>query len=98
MKIDRFTKYALITLVLIVAIMTVSAYVGFIVGGNVATDDKANNLAGGGTSYSPFDIAKLGLTGEYIGFFTAGAVGGFIVGYILPSVLNSNAFARRENQ
>jgi hypothetical protein len=92
MKMDRFTKYALITMVFIVAIMAVSAYVGFIVGGNVATDDKVNNLAGGGTAYSPLDIAKLGLTGEYIGFFIAGAVGGFIVGYILPSVLNNNVF------
>jgi hypothetical protein len=97
MKIDKFTKYALITMVLIVAIMTVSAYVGFIVGGNVATDDKVNNMAGGGTAYSPLDIAKLGLTGEYLGFFIAGAVGGFIVGYIFPTILNNNAFSRREN-
>ena len=97
MKIDRFTKYALITMVLIVVIMVVSAYVGFIVGGNVATDDKVNNMAGGGTAYSPIDIAKLGLTGQYVGFFIAGSVGGFIVGYIFPSILNSNAFSRREH-
>ena len=86
---DRFTKYALITMILIVAIMIASAYVGFIVGGNAATDDKVNNLAGGGTTYSPINIAKIGLVGQYAGFFIAGAAGGFIVGYILPSVLNS---------
>ena len=31
---DRFTKYALLAMVLIVAIMTVSAYVSYSVGGN----------------------------------------------------------------
>ena len=87
---DRFTKYALITMVLIVAIMTVSAYVGYIVGGNKATDDSVNNLAGGGTTYLPLNFARLGLTGQYIGFFIAGAVGGFIVGYIVSSILNSS--------
>jgi hypothetical protein len=87
---DRFTKYALVTMVLIVAIMTASAYIGYIVGGNKATDDSVNNLAGGGTTYLPFNFAKLGYTGQYIGFFIAGAIGGFIVGYIVPSVLNSS--------
>ncbi len=94
---DKFTKYALLTMVLIVAIMTVSAYIGFIVGGNAATDDKVNNMAGGGTAYSPLDISKLGLTGEYAGFFTAAAVGGLIVGYLFPSVFSNNVVSRREN-
>ena len=92
----RFTKYALVTLVLIVSIITVSAYIGFIVGGNGATDDKVNGMAGGGSTYSPFTIERFGEIGEYSGFFTAGAASGFIVGYILPSVLNNDAVSRRK--
>jgi ABC-type cobalt transport system substrate-binding protein len=96
---DKFTKYALITLVLIISIMTVSAYIGYIVGCNAATDDTVNDLAGGGSEpVSPFTIEPFGETGEYVGFFLAGAVGGFAVGYILPSVFsNTNVASRREN-
>jgi hypothetical protein len=92
---DRFTKYALITLVLIVSIMTISAYIGFIVGGNAATDDKVNDMAGGGSTYSPFTIEPFGEVGEYIGFFIAGATGGFIVGYLVPSIFNNKAAVTR---
>ena len=44
---DKFNKYALITLALIVAVLLVSAYVSYHVGGNEATDDKVNDKAGG---------------------------------------------------
>ena len=94
---DKFTKYALLTMVLIVSIMTISAYIGFIVGGNAATDDKVNDMAGGGRTYSPFTVEPFGEMGEYVGFFTAASAGGFIVGYLLPSVLSNNAVSRREN-
>lgn len=94
---DRFTRYALITMIVIVSIMTISAYIGFIVGGNAATDDTVNGLAGGGSTYSPFTVEPFGEIGEYVGFFTAASVGGFIVGYLLPSVLSNNAVSRRED-
>lgn len=93
---DRFEKYALLTLVLIVSIATIAGYIGFQVGGNAATDDTVDQMAGGGSIYSPFTIEPFGETGEYIGFFIAGSVGGFIVGYIVPSIFNSPA-SRREN-
>jgi hypothetical protein len=94
---DKFTKYALITLFAILAIMTIGAYIGYMMGGNAATDDIVNDLGGGGTVYSPFTIDALGENGEYIGFFFAGAIGGFIVGYLLPSVMNKNTRAGGAN-
>lgn len=94
---DRFTKCALVTMALIVSIMTVNAYIGFVVGGNTATDDTVNNMAGKATNYNPFTVEAWGLNGEYFGFFTAGAAGGFLVGYILPSVLSNDAVLRRED-
>ncbi len=94
---DKFTKYALITMVVIVAVMIVGAYVGYAVGGNAATDDIVNDLGGGGTTYSPFTIEAFGEEGEYVAFFIAGAVGGFIVGYIMPSVFNKSTTSGRVN-
>jgi hypothetical protein len=94
---DKFTKYALIAMVLIVSIMVVSAYIGYSVGGNAATDDVVNDLAGGGTTYFPFTVEAFGEMGEYVGFFVAASASGFIVGYIFPSVLSNNASSRREN-
>ena len=98
---DKFTKYALLTMAIIVVIMTTSAYIGNIVGGNVATDNKVNNAASGSsttTYYNPFTIEHWGVNGEYVGFFTAGCAGGFIVGYIFPAVFKSNVTSRRKNQ
>ena len=87
---DRFNKYALMTLILIVSVLLVSAYVSYHVGGNSATDDNVNNKAGGGTTYSPFTIEGFGENGEYVGFCLAGCVGGFIVGYIFPTVFKQS--------
>jgi hypothetical protein len=92
---DKFTKYVLIGLAVALLVMTVSAYVGFMIGGNAATDDIVNDLGGGGTVYSPFTVEALGEYGEYIGFFVVGSVGGFIVGYILPSVFNGKTASGR---
>ena len=95
---DKFTKYALLAMVLIVAIMMASGYVGYKVGGNSATDDKVNNKASGSSTtvyYNPFTIEHWGVTGEYFGFCAAGCVGGFLVGYIFPTVMNGKT--RREN-
>jgi hypothetical protein len=35
--------------------------------------------------------------GEYIGFGMAGVVGGFIVGYVVPTAFGKNTPERREN-
>jgi len=96
---DRFNKYALLTLALIVAILLVSAYVSYQVGGNKATDDKVNAAAGsnGDTYYNPFTIEHWGVNGEYVGFFAAGVAGGFIVGYIFPTVFKTNIAPRSKN-
>ena len=99
---DGFTKYALLAMVLIVTIMTVSAYVGYSVGGNEATDDKVNNVASGSsttvyTVYNPFTVENWGVHGEYVGFFSVGCVGGFLVGYLFPIVFTSNIVSRRKN-
>jgi hypothetical protein len=90
---DKLYKYATITMVSIVIACVVMGYIGYQVGGNAATDDQADQQAGGGTSYNPFIIQNLGLgdTNEYIGFFAAGAVGGFLVGYIFPTFMTKTA-------
>ena len=87
-------------MVIIVAAMTVSAYYSYMVGGNAATDDTVNNAASGTTTtvyYNPFTIEYWGDNGEYVGFFLAGCVGGFLVGYLFPIVFKSNIAPRREN-
>jgi hypothetical protein len=97
---DRFTKYALIAMILIVSIMIVSGYIGYRVGGNAATDNKVNNAASGSSTtvyYNPFTIEHWGQNGEYVGFFSAGCAGGLIVGYIFPSVMSKSAISRRKN-
>lgn len=97
---DRFVKYALIVMVAIVLVMLASAYIGYRVGGNAATDDKVNAAAGsnGDTYYNPFTIEHWGVHGEYVGFFAAGCVGGFLVGYFYPTVFKSYITSRRKNQ
>jgi hypothetical protein len=97
---DRFTEYALLAMVLIVAIMTVSAYVGYFVGGNAATDDTVNSAASGSSTavyYNPFTIEHWGVHGEYVGFFSAGCLGGLLVGYLFPTVFKSSIGSRRKN-
>lgn len=89
---DKFTKYALLTMTIIVAVMMVSAYVGTAVlkqemGG---TDATVNEKAGESEPVLPFTIGPLGEMGEYLGFGMAGVVGGFLVGYIVPSIFSKN--------
>ena len=98
---DRFVKYALIAMVAIVLVMLVSAYVGYKVGGNSATDDNVNNKASGSSTtvyYNPFTIEHWGVHGEYVGFFAAGCCGGFGVGYMYPTVFKTTPRSRRKNQ
>lgn len=96
---DKFNKYALVTLTMIVAVLLVCAYVSYQVGGNSATDDTVNAKAGGNgdTYYNPFTIEHWGLHGEYVGFLAAGCAGGFVVGYIFPIVFKYDIAPRRKN-
>lgn len=85
---DKFTKYALLIMVMAVAVMIVATYVGvYVYGGNMETkyitmiEEAAEKL---GLNFG--HLVELGETGEYIGFSVAGALCGFIIGYIMPSV------------
>jgi hypothetical protein len=100
-KMDKFNKYALITVTVIVAVLLVCAYVSYQVGGNSATDDNVNSKASGGAAtvyYNPFTIEHWGVHGEYVGFFAAGCCGGFGVGYMYPTVFKTTPRSRRKNQ
>jgi ABC-type cobalt transport system substrate-binding protein len=96
---DRFTKYALLTMTVIVAVLMVLAYVGTAVLGQEmgGTDATVNENAGESEPILPVTIAPLGEIGEYIGFGMAGVVGGLIVGYFVPVILNKKEPSRREN-
>jgi len=90
---DKFTKYALLTMAVIVAIMVTSTYVGSVVlkGGMEGTDSQVNNSAHA-TSWFGFKFTAdaWGQMGEYIGFSAAGAVGGLIVGYSYPAIFSKS--------
>ena len=101
---DKFTKYALLTMIVIVTIMTVLTYLGAAVfnAGMEGTDATVNDAAASHTTSwfgFPFTADALGQMGEYIGFSLAGVVGGFIVGYCFPTIFSRNKddTSRREN-
>ena len=80
-RIDKFTKYALVTMTIILAIMLVLTYVGVnVFGGELGGTDTS--VASGSSllvHYSRVD--------QYIAFAVGGAAGGLVVGYLLPTVL-----------
>jgi len=86
---DKFTKYALLTMSAIVLAMLISTYVGFLIFGSsifgtrylTVIEDEAKQF--GLTVGHPIE---LGVTGEYVGFTLAGVVAGFIIGYLIPTV------------
>ncbi len=89
MKIDKFTKYALLTMIAIVAVLMVSTYVGYLIFGSsifetkylTVIEDQARQF---GLAFG--HVIELGETGEYIGFTLAGVIAGFFIGYLIPSV------------
>jgi hypothetical protein len=98
---DKFIKSYLIIGVAAVLVLLACAYVGYLVGGNTATDDSVNAKASGSEEtvyYSPFTIEHWGDNGEYLGFFVAGCVGGFIVGFLSPIVFGSYPAIRRKDE
>lgn len=94
MKIDRFTKYGLLTMIAIVAVLVISTYVGYLIFGSsifetkylTVMEDQARQL---GLAFG--HVIELGETGEYVGFTLAGVIAGFVIGYLIPS-----AFGREE--
>ena len=91
-KIDKFTKYALITLIIILAIQLVLTYVGVnVFGGQMGGTDTS--VASGFnllTHYSSVD--------QYVAFTIGGAAGGLVVGYLLPTVLGQLSKRTEEKQ
>lgn len=75
-------------MVMIVAAMIAATYIGvFIVGGDMETayismiEEEAEKL---GLSFGhPIELDE---AGEYIGFTVAGAISGFIIGYMIPVI------------
>jgi hypothetical protein len=90
--VDKFTKYALITMTVIVVAMLVSTYVGYIMFGPsifetrylTVIEDQAMKF---GRSFGW--VVQLGVTGEYIGFTLAGVVAGLVIGYLIPTVFEN---------
>lgn len=84
-RIDRFTKYALITMTLMIAIMLVSTYVGVtIFGGKMGGTDSS--VAKGFSFLTHYTMVD-----EYVVFSIGGALGGLVVGYLLPSVFGQKS-------
>ena len=89
---DKFTKYALITMTAIVVAMLISTYVGYALFGPsifetrylTVIEDQARQF---GRTFGW--VVELGITGEYVGFGLAGVVAGFIIGYLIPSVFSN---------
>ena len=82
-KLDKFTKYVLLTMAVMLTIMLVSTYVGVnVFGGKMGGTDSA--VASGGFSY----LTHYTMFDEYIVFSIGGACGGLLIGYLLPSMFS----------
>lgn len=89
---DKFTKYTLSTMTVIVIAMLISTYVGYVLFGPsifqtrylTVIEDQARQF---GRTFGW--VVELGQTGEYVGFGLAGVVAGFIIGYLIPSVFSN---------
>jgi cobalt/nickel transport system permease protein len=92
-RIDKFTKYALVTMTVIIAIMLVSTYVGVnVFGGKMGGTDSS--VASGGFSF----LTHYTMVDEYVVFTIGGAAGGLVVGYLLPSIFGQMSKRTEEKQ
>jgi cobalt/nickel transport system permease protein len=90
--IDKFTKYTVAAMFIIIAGMLVSTYAGYSIYGSsifetrylTVIEDQARSL---GLAFG--HVIELGIVGEYIGFTIAGIISGFIIGYLIPSVFGA---------
>ncbi len=88
-RLDKFNKYALVTMFAIVVGMLVSTYVGYSIYGSsifetryiTVIEDQARNL---GLAFG--HIIELGAMGEYVGFTITGCAAGLVIGYLFLSV------------
>ena len=89
---DRFTKNILMTMIGLVAAMVIGAYLGvFVFKGDMETKYiKVIEEQAAEQHLEPTHIVELDEVGEYVGFSAAGAIGGFIIGYLLPSIFERN--------
>ena len=91
-KIDKFTRYALITMTIILVIMLIGTYVGVNVfkGEMGGTDTSVASGSSLLVHYTRVD--------QYVAFAIGGAAGGLIVGYLLPTVLGQLSKRTEEKQ
>jgi len=94
---DKFTKYVLLIMVAAVALMIISTYIGiFIYGGSMETkyitiiENEAEEL---GLNFG--HLVELGEEGEYIAFSAAGAIAGFLMGYLIPPIFETKKTAKQ---
>ena len=91
--IDKFEKYALLVMTLVVALMIASTYIGAVLlrAEMQGTDATVNNSTHVTSWFGlPFTTTAIGQFGEYIGFSLAGIAGGLIVGYSFPRIFSDN--------
>lgn len=83
---DRFTKTALVLMIVITAIFLIGAYLGYIGGHGMEGTDAMVEEHAASTAANVEAVALIiaitDLVGESWGFTIAGIVAGFIVGYI----------------
>ncbi len=92
-NLDKFTKYALLTMTVIVIAMLISMYLGYLYFGSsifetrylTVIEDQARQFG-----LSIGHLIELGVVSEYIGFTIAGSSAGFLIGYLIPSVFGSS--------
>ncbi len=79
---DRFTKTALMSMILIAAIIAAGAYIGYSKGGDLAgVDGTVEALAAPGTAPEGVGTKLMARIGEPLGFAFVGMTGGLITGY-----------------
>ena len=96
--VDRFTKTALVLMVVITAIFCIGAYLGYISGAGMEGTDGVveDHAAEIGNREAVELIPTIGIygdMGEYVGFTLAGVVSGLIVGYLWTGIFSG----RRED-
>ena len=81
-RLDRFTKTALVLMILITSMLAISAYIGYLRGSDMAgTDGTVGVLAAQGAISNGIGVRLMARFGEPIGFGSVGIIGGLVTGY-----------------